>query len=102
MVFFFKSILDQFKMATKSASESVGEAWGGSRGAFWTARLPFGSCDRLRPQASQANQVIRRADQGEPPTQVAQTSQLHFFEQADHLHPTKGLFHPLAFLLADL
>ena len=60
MVFSFKFISYQFKMAMNSASGSVGKVSGGPAGAFWMALLSFGSCDRLRPQASQPNQVLGR------------------------------------------
>src|SRR3990172_2990113 len=101
MVFSFKFTSDQFKMATKSASGSVGKVSGGPAGAFWMALLSFGSCDRLRPQSSQPNQVVGCPDEGEPPTHFLQTSQLHLLQQANHLHPAERLFHALAFLLAD-
>src|SRR3990167_10090553 len=100
MVFSFKFISDQFKMAMKSASGSVGKVSGGPAGAFGMAFLPFGSCYRLRPQSSQPNQVVGCPDEGEPPTHFLQTSQRHLLQQANHLHAAERLFQALAFLLA--
>ena len=60
MVFSFKFISDQLKMATTSASGSVGKVCGGPAGFFGMTREGVCSCRRLSPQASQPNQVLGR------------------------------------------
>jgi hypothetical protein len=63
--------------------------------------LACGSCHRLGPQSPQPNQVVGRLHQGESPVHFPQAAQLHSLEQANRLHPAKGLFHALALPLTD-
>src|SRR3989304_1977919 len=98
MVFLFISSSDPVKKAAGSRSGRRGKV---SAGAFGVALESSRSCRCLRPQSPQPDQVIRRSDEGEPPTHFPQTAQLDLLQQTDHLHPAKRLLDPLAFLLAD-
>ena len=88
-------------MAASNGFGGMEKGFCGSGGAFRKRLAPSDSCCRLGPQSSQPDQVVRRAHEGEPPAHFLKSSQLHFPQQADRLHPAEGLFHALAFPLAE-
>src|SRR3972149_327481 len=101
-VFMADSVCDPLKMSRRKEPEKVARVPGGPVEPSGAVLFGSDSRHRLRFQSSQANQVVGRADQGEPPTHFSEASQLHLLQQPDHLHPAEGLLDPFAFLLADL